>query len=345
MGSKLDQAIAKVVETAEAHPQQAGRVYSEAAARFRRAANDPRRGKFAPVLRDVADTFDAAARPAETQFAAADEAAGGGGASGGGSGLPPGGGEPPGGEEVQVAVTPASAAGSLTGNTIRVKYAPTQEEINDGIQQQGNVLLWQDKKQKAQALTIDAGLIKGETPAPLGSAYNSCRPYGIVEYGTDGYRNTVPFDIGFGTRFTVAGNYVSVSVGMDPPLAGFAQGLMTLGASLGFYAAPSAAPVTRTAYCDNVAVGPGAFVDVIRPAKAVALLPPQSVWPIAPIPAWWLRFVDWGGTVAYELKFGPGDIVCPITLTNDIARVLVYNVTPSVPGFTANLRLPFQLAL
>ena len=186
MGSKLDQAIAKVVETAEAHPQQAGRVYSEAAARFRRAANDPRRGKFAPVLRDVADTFDAAARPAETQFAAADEAAGGGaasggGASGGGSGLPPGGGEPPGGEEVQVAVTPASAAGSLTGNTIRVKYAPTQEEINDGIQQQGNVLLWQDKKQKAQALTIDVGLIKGEIPNMLYPTRASCRPYGILQ--------------------------------------------------------------------------------------------------------------------------------------------------------------------
>lgn len=225
------------------------------------------------------------------------------------------------------------------GRQTTVKWQPTDEEGRAGIKQSQTLALWQGEKHEAQAITVDIGLVR---PVLADSNPVSNRPYGLISYGSEGVIINVEVDIGLGMRATVVGSYVSVLVGMDAPLqdnpsidrVGVA---MTIAASIGFFAAPSLAPVIRTRYIDGLDTN--ATSDFIpRPNKSVLLLPPQSNIPGGTAD---YKFYDVTQTqVLYSLTLTNGALGNPIPLTDDIVFVTVKN--NSAKG---RFRLPFQLAL
>jgi hypothetical protein len=203
-----------------------------------------------------------------------------------------------------------------------------------------SVVLWQGSKTEAQAFSVDVGVV---TSPAIGTQV-SCRPYGIITYGSDGWQNSYRFDIGQGTRLTGVGNYCSVLVGMDAPGFGLPSGQMTLGAGLGTFAATSLAPVTLTSYVEGIRVVPDLNnnVDVVMPVKAKLLLPPQcsDVNTLTQI-----DFYDIAGNLLYSLQFLSGTIVSPIPLSNDFAYVKVTRLSTSSGPVYATYRLIWQLAL
>ena len=144
------------------------------------------------------------------------------------------------------------------GNIATFKYQPTPAEIDNKIFETMTMALLQGTKEQAQAITVDVFVVNQPPALTPGSGIFSsprCRPYGVVQYGSDGATGSVRFDVGLGRRFTVGGNYVSLLLGMDQPpgwtTTNRNAGQMILGASLAFFAAPTAAPVMLTSYLDT----------------------------------------------------------------------------------------------
>ena len=175
------------------------------------------------------------------------------------------------------------------------------------------------------------------------------RPYGIVEFGSDGNHTSVRFDIGAGKRFTVVGNYCSVLVGVNQPGPGKISGNVTIGASIGAFAAPSPCPTVLTHYLDaynyaDDAPGLAAAPFIPIPLKAVQLLPIQSTLPVGTTMK--IYFYPFGGGSAPSTVVTfQSSVVIPlppvIPLIGDVSYIkIVHNA-----GAPFSLRLPFQLSL
>lgn len=223
------------------------------------------------------------------------------------------------------------------GNQVQVKFNPTQADRVNHITSQDTVVLWQGKKVEAQAFTVDAGV----TTVPALSSGVSCRPFGIITYGSDGFQMSFTFDVQLGVRLTGVGNYCSVLVGMGAPRSTLDSGVMTIGASLGFFAATSQAPVTFSTYLDALAAAPApaaaSTTQIARPSRASFLLPPQASDPNGSTQ---LDFYDYSGAIVNTLLFANGTVVAPIPLFGEIASVAVTNRGANV----GNFRLPWQLS-
>jgi hypothetical protein len=234
------------------------------------------------------------------------------------------------------------------GRSAKIKFAPSPEEISQGILQSQNVAFWQGTKKEAQAMTVDISLgflptlavTQGET-----FTSTSVRPFAEVEYGSDGNRTKVKFDLSFGNRCTVVGNYIAVTIGMDPPMVNSVSTEITGGASIGTFAAPSQAPLIATAYEDFVHEGPPVTNRrlVPIPLKAVQLLPIQSNGALGSTAL--LEFLDYGGSLISQNFFqqAVNGQLPPIPITGDVAFVRLTNT--GGPGSITNYRLPFQLGL
>lgn len=228
------------------------------------------------------------------------------------------------------------------GRSAVIKWAPTQFEITQGVQQAQNVAFWQGVKKEAQALTVDISL--GFLPANQDSdsfTPNNVRSYAEIEYGSDGNRTKVKCDLALGKRLTVVGNYVAVTVGVGPPGFGKPSPQITAGASIGTFAAPSQGPVVLTEYIDSLSINTDSdFIPI--PLRAVALLPLQSGLLLGETAD--ITFVDLGGAVVarnfYQQLNNGG--AAPIPIIGDAAYVQIRNNNNFQ---AAGFRLPFQLAL
>lgn len=234
----------------------------------------------------------------------------------------------------RVSIAPESVTDKTAlGRQVNVKFSPTTADVLSQIVQQDTVVLWQGTKTESQAFTVDVGVSK----APALGTTQTCRPFGIVTYGADGYQMSFTFDVGLGVRFTGVGNYCSVLVGMGAPRSGTVSGTMSIGASLGFFAAPSQSPVTLTSYVDGLGFGEAAPA-ISRPSRASFLLPPQSsdVSGLTQI-----DFLDYAGAISNSLLYANGMVVAPIPISPEVAAAVLTN--KSAAG-TANYRLPWMLS-
>lgn len=236
----------------------------------------------------------------------------------------------------RVSIAPKSChAGTRMGDQVTLKWAPTEADIAANIRQMSTLALWQGHKEESQAVTIDTAVLDQPQSA---NAANGPRPYVIVSFGSEGAKVDVKMDVG--QRCTVVGSYVSVLASLNPPRADFQKGQVTVGASIGFFAAPSVAPVICTEYIDDLSdVAPFNVSAVIpRPVKAMYLQPMQSftIGGTATI-----DFLAEDGTIVqYAVPWINGAQNVPIPLTADIAFIRVTN-TGGGPRF----RLPFQLGM
>ena len=237
-----------------------------------------------------------------------------------------------------VSITPESFNTDVPlGRYVVLKYRPTEEEKSVGIVESQTVAFWQGFKPEAQAATVDVAMtLPPSFTGTDATDVREARPYGVVEYGSDGNKTSAKFDIGLGTRFTVVGNYVSVLVGMDPVDTGSTP--YTVGASIGVFAAPSVAPVTCTLYANSVPNGGSVLLK--RPARATQLL---YVATSAMAGSTRLDFLGANGVgFVYTVVVPVGTLaMTPIPFANDVGAVLVTNNT----GIAATYRLPCQLAL
>lgn len=220
-----------------------------------------------------------------------------------------------------------------------------------GIAEQQTVAFWQGTKVEAQAMTVDVGMVNPPPPGQAGEIFlvPSVRAYGVVEFGSDGNKTSVKFDIGRGVRFTVVGNYVAVNVVAGPPSKTGTvydpTAPITVGASLGAFAAPSQAPLIMTEYLDNLDQGAGNESGfILIPMKAVQLLPVQSN--LAAGETATLEFYGYGGgtaplATAVVAPLAANASQFPIPIPGDIAFVRVINNGATSRSF----RLPFQLSL
>ena len=347
--TRIQDLTATFLGAAAAHPERAPQIYRRAAETFTGLASDRKNRAVARHLHEVAQEFAEAAQrpPTEEDFhdllretAQAYEEVG----------------DDPldllarrreihevRSPTPRVSIAPASFTEDVTlGRAGIFTYAPSAAEIVNGIKQSDTLAFWQGQKAEAQAVTVDVGLISQNFPLPTVTPLptDNARPYGIVEYGSDGNRTSVKFDVGFGVRFTVVGNYVSVMVGMDPPMSGSPAAQLSIGASLGLFAAPSQAPVFLTGYVDDLGVGASTgFIQ--RPQKAIQLGPIQTD---ATGGTTTLEFYHIGGGAAplYRLEYPSGTLsASPIPLAGDVGFLKLINNT----GGVANYRLPFQLSL
>ena len=243
-------------------------------------------------------------------------------------------------------ITPPSFNRDATlGRTAKIKFNPTEEEIKNDILQIQTVAFWQGVKKEAQAMTVDASL--GFSPSvnlpgdiDVNAVAVNARPYGEIEYGSDGNRQKARFDLALGTRFTVVGNYIALTIGMEAPPKNFTSPVITGGASIGAFAAPSIAPVILTVFVDGL--GANAATPVIPiPLRAKVLLPLQSNMALNETAL--LVFYDIGGNtrtiVNYKQDYNQP--MQPIPITGDIAFMTVGNQA----AVARNFRLPFQLSL
>lgn len=350
MSVALQQLVDEVVGAAEGNPEAAPEIYEDAANEFRSFARQKANARIAAALASRANEFEARAhharsqRPAtvddfveqEREHAQAHAEVG-----------------HLGDLEIKarrneihearhgrkhVSITPESVTDKTPlGRTATVKFNPTNADVLNNIVSSSTVMQWQGVKTEAQTVTLD--LTVNAFPAVDPTTPISCRPYAIITVGIDGNKTSFKVDVGLGVRLTLVANYVDVLVAMDAPFPGAAAGTMTIGASLGFFAAPSVAPVVLTSYIDQLGLGGSTLIaELLRPAKAVAILPPQSTDPGVNIQ---LTFFDYGNTQLYSLTFAVGTIVSPIPLANDVGRVRVtyQGALPSV-----NIRIPWQLS-
>ena len=231
------------------------------------------------------------------------------------------------------------------GRSVNLKYQPTAAETMNGVKESDTVAFWQGQKKEAQALTVDVGALVPQRipPGEDAGAPHSARPFGTVVYGSDGNKISVNFDIGWGVRFTVVGNYVSVLASMAPPQTGRPAGIMTVGGSIGMFAAPSVAPVLFTEYVDEL-TNTDSSDFIPRPMHAVQLLPLLTD---ALLGTTQIDFFGFGGgaiaaTQLYSIVFPSGTLgMSPIPLAGDVAFITITNNT----GVLANYRLPFQLSM
>lgn len=234
-----------------------------------------------------------------------------------------------------VSIAPESVTEKTAlGRQISVKFNPTDADKINNIVTNGTVLLWQGVSVEAQAFSVDAGVVS----SPAFGSPVSCRPYGIITYGSDGFQMSYQFDVLQGVRMTGVGNYCSVLIGMAAPGFSLESGVMSIGASLGFFAAPSQAPVTITSYIDNYSslTPPD---PIVVPSRAKFLLPPQSSNTFGTMH---LDFLDISGlNVLYSLEFANGGIVSPIPLSNDFFAVRLTDPV-ATPGI--NYRLVWMLS-
>lgn len=290
----LDHVIGQVAAQATNNPHLARNIYRQAAANLRLAATYPEHAHQAAAMHSVANDFSryeatvtqvAEAYEARGEFgqirakldeirsqsgayndmedlANLDEAMRPGGSSGGA-------------QPISIAPVDTMSRGVL-GSAKQITYAPTQDQITAGIQQEQNVLQWQGNKFQTQAFTIDLDVTALPYPFNLTAPVNqdpalpvsvSSRPYAKILIGADGLQSQpVKVDLGLGLRLTGAGNFVSINVGMDPPAPGQNSALITCGARMGFFSAPSKQPVTLTNYID--ALPAGEFQTIQRPVRA-----------------------------------------------------------------------------
>jgi hypothetical protein len=355
-----------VKEAMQLPPDARPRYLRSVAVGFSRLANDPRNAHAKPVLTKIGLEFAGAASKQHTMtdfkyllettrdavqqlehngfypgaamdvLAIRGDTGGGGGAPGGVPGSPFAGGSP------RMSIAPASwNADTTLGRQVTVKYAPTPADIGQGIQQQQTAAFWQGEKQEAQAMSIDIGVVIPAFPTP-GSATVDARPFASVDYGSDGTRSTVVLDVGAGRRFTVVGNYISVNVGMDPPHEGFTSAVMSIGASIGAFAAPSQAGLVRTVYFDALASGaftPGTAI----PQKAAFLLTP-SIVATAAAPAIIVAFFDVSGNNVAVWNYNTAGVQQPP------ARVFIpgdafFFAVSHAAGAPRALRIPFELSI
>lgn len=236
----------------------------------------------------------------------------------------------------RVSITPKSVhAGTRMGDQVTLKWNPTEADILANIRQQSTLALWQGHKEESQAVTIDTAILDQPVAANI---ENGPRPYIIVSFGSEGYKVDVRMDVG--QRCTVVGSYVSVLAGLNPPREDFQEGQVTIGASIGFFAAPSVAPVILTEYIDDLSdVAPFNVSSLIpRPVKAMYLQPIQSTT-VGGTATVEFYAVD-GTIIQYAVPFVNGSQNVPIPLTADIAFLKITN-TGAGPRF----RLPFQLGM
>jgi hypothetical protein len=349
--SALNTYLGNIAAAARENPGRAQELYVGAAAKLRHAAKNPKNAKKASVLLGIADeiaklAYEApVAGPRFTQddfgellndMYDANQAVGSNDIE-----------EKAGQDllksfrenEFSTIITPESVKDCVIGRSVNVKFNPTTQDLNNQIAQEQTAVLWQGNKRESQSLTVDVDVL---TSPLLITPGISLRPYAKIQFGTDGTLGpVVTVDVGFGQRLTGEGNYVSVAIGMDPPAPGAASGVLQISGRLGFFAAPSIAMVTRTAYLDNIAplppVGAGAVQKIPRPLRAQFLNLPQSTDVNGTTR---LDFLDSTGTIIYSLSFANGTVVTPIPLSNDVFQINLTN-TGSI---NASYRLPFQVA-
>lgn len=253
----------------------------------------------------------------------------------------------------RLSIAPLSwGAGATLGRSGRFRYDPSQSEIANNVAQSATLAYWQGEPHESQAITIDlAPPSDGQPPAllavpdpSLSPVDVSGRPRGRILYGADGAITRVDVDAGFGTRFTVVGNYVSIQLYMDPPAPGATDGEMSFTGSMGAFSAPSAAPVFYTVYLDSLAGG--ATTDgrsgpalIQRPQHAAFLLPILSDQIGGNVI---LKFFGQGAAqVLTQFVYPLGQLLPPIPLPSEVQYISLTNGT----GNTANFRLVFQLSL
>lgn len=243
----------------------------------------------------------------------------------------------------RVTISPAGLdnPNTVLGRTFDIKYNPTQQEQDNGIMNNVTVIYWKGSKHESQSMTVDLAMFDALPPEPTGNF--SIRPFGRVQYGADGTYGQAKFDINRGTRFTVIGDYISVSIGMDAPRPTYNSAVRTIGGSLGFFAAPSLAPVTLTQYIDDLA-NPGGVASFPIPTRATAILPIQSSDPDFGLLS--LLFFELGGGIITRLNIPAGSQISPIPLTPDMAFMQVINNSPGpYADPVIQVRIPFQLNL
>jgi hypothetical protein len=160
----------------------------------------------------------------------------------------------------------------------------------------------------------------------------------MVQFGTDGYMEPpVRVDIGRGTRVTGEGNYCTVIVGMDRPAPGIMSATYTIGARLGFFAAPSIAPPMLTTFIDGLANGTASDpIDV--PVRANYILPPVQTDVAGSMR---IDFLDSFGVVRYSRAIlAATPPAAPIPVTADIRQIVVNNTG----GAPADFRIPWQIS-
>jgi hypothetical protein len=235
----------------------------------------------------------------------------------------------------RISIAPRSVTEDTAfGRVLKVKWQPNEADSRNGIVQQDTASQWQGDKAEAQAITVQAGVVAAAESTPTAGS----RPYGQISFGSDGTIVTVPFDIGRGVRFTVACNFVTVLIGAEEPAASETAVPMSIGVSLGMFAAPTLAPVFRTVYVDNLGIGQSSGVLPI-PAAGVQLYTPLCSRGVGQLA---LIFFDASKSlVVGEFNLNSGVPIVPIPIPNDAVFFQVTNYS----GGQANIRLPFQLSL
>ena len=191
-----------------------------------------------------------------------------------------------------VQITPASAKPGVTvfSSQALVQYGGiagsgsfATEDVgafgDRAAQAEAEVVRWLGREQETMVCTVSvyrvlAGM--GATfPAgtnPNGDTY-TYRPYfRCVWGGAQGAPNEVLGDIGRGTRFTVATNYLYVNVGMGETASTRVPGSMMLGATMGFFGAPGQSHVYYTMYADSIVAAGTLRITIPRFANTIESL-------------------------------------------------------------------------
>lgn len=176
-------------------------------------------------------------------------------------------------------------------------------------------------------------------PSTLNISSFDYRPFGRVQFGSNGIITTVDVDIGLGTQFTVSGNVITLQVGLETPGGGIPATplLPRFGGTVSFYPVVRTTPVTRTRYVDALDGGQNAIIQIPNFAKSVNFYR-------VPDMAATISFL--GTTAIYTVVgYAPGadNAVRKFPISDDMTTIEISNT--AAPGTALNVRAVFDLNL
>lgn len=231
---------------------------------------------------------------------------------------------------------PLSAEGAMMGSSAQVT-SPVGVSVGSVLQAvaaQATVANWSGKDSNSRMVAVSF------QQAPVDPHFGAfaVKPFGICQFGTQGFSAQVEVDIGTGVVFAVPGSQVVLSVGQDPPVGAENPSTLTVAGMLSFDPVSKTPAITRTVYIEGLGAGASTGGIAIKPfARSLWFFRAPFTEPIT------IEFHNSALALLYSATLAAStNLTDPIPIANDVTNIVI---TSTGAGGVTHGRLIYNLGL